>query len=158
MGFTHRAGEGYGRASMATTTSQSDSGQRSNQGTQTGLNENVAAALAYVLGWVTGIVMYFVESDNRTVRFHSAQSIVVFGVLFVVSVVLSFIQGALSLALSPLGTGGNVALGLLSMVLGLTSVAIGIGGFVLWVYLLVRTYQGRNPRIPVAAGIAENIA
>jgi uncharacterized membrane protein len=158
MGFIRRAGEGYGRASMATTTSQSDSGQRSSQGTQTGLDENVAAALAYVLGWITGIVMYVVESDNRTVRFHAAQSVVVFGGLFVVSVALSFVQGALSLALSPLGTGGNVALGLLSMVLGLVSAVIGIGGFVLWVYLLVRTYQGGDPRIPVAAGIAENIA
>src|SRR5271154_577773 len=53
-----------------------------------GLQENVAGMLCYILGWVTGIV--FLLIDKRPfVRFHAAQSIVVFGFLSLVRVVLA---------------------------------------------------------------------
>lgn len=142
---------------MATTSSQPESEQAPGRETQSGLDENVAATLAYVLGWLTGIVMYLVESDNDTVRFHAAQSIVVFGGLSVASLVISVIQVVLSGVVSSL-PGGDLVAGLLSLVVGLVSFAIWIGGFVLWAYLLVRTYQGNDPRIPVAAGFADDFA
>jgi hypothetical protein len=45
--------------------------------TRSGLPENIAALLSYVLGWITGLV--FLLIDKRPyVRFHAAQSIVVF--------------------------------------------------------------------------------
>src|SRR5271168_4848989 len=54
-----------------------------------GLQENVAGLLCYLLGWLTGII--FLLIDKRPfVRFHAAQSIVVFGALFVIRVILSF--------------------------------------------------------------------
>ena len=142
---------------MSSTTSQSDPGRTSSQITQTGLDENVAAALSYVLGWLTGIGMYLLESENETIRFHAAQSIVVFGGLFVVSLAIGFLQGTLSLMLSSVGP-GNVVFGVVSIVFGLMSTVIGIAGVVLWLYLLLRTYQGQTPRIPVAAGVADSIA
>ena len=44
---------------------------------QTGLSENVAGLLCYILGWITGLI--FLLIDKRPfVRFHAAQSIVVF--------------------------------------------------------------------------------
>src|SRR6202045_15491 len=50
-----------------------------------GLAENVAGLLCYVLGWVTGII--FLLIDKRPfVRFHAAQSIVVFGALTLIRV------------------------------------------------------------------------
>lgn len=139
-----------------TATSQPDTTQSSSQETQTGLDENVAGTLAYVLGWISGIIMYLVESDNETVRFHAAQSIVVFGGLFVVSLLVGMIQSALTL--SSAGAGGNVVFGLLTTIFGLISTIIWIAGLVLWIYLLVRTYQGENPRIPFAASLADSIA
>jgi len=45
-----------------------------------------------VLGFLTGLVMIFTESENDHVRFHAAQSIVIFGALFVASTVLNFLQ------------------------------------------------------------------
>lgn len=126
--------------------------------TNTGLDENVAAALSYVLGWLTGIVMFLVESDNNRVRFHAAQSIVVFGSLFVLSIGVSVIQGILSASMSLTGTGGSIAFGLLSTLIGVVSLGVWIGTLVLWIYLIVRTYQGQDPRIPVAAGIADGFA
>ena len=49
--------------------------------TALGVPPNVAAALAYVLGWVSGLVVLLVEKEDRSVRYHAAQSILVFGVL-----------------------------------------------------------------------------
>ena len=142
---------------MSTTTDQSETkGGVSTQTTSSGLEENVAAALAYALGWLTGIVMFIVEPDNDTVRFHAAQSIVVFGAISVGTVAISFVQSALLATLS-VGPGTNVVFGLFSMFFGIVSLLIWIGAFVLWVYLLVRTYQEDDPRIPVAAGIADSL-
>src|SRR5215470_5422457 len=57
-----------------------------------GLAENVAGLLCYVLGWLTGII--FLLIDKRPfVKFHAAQSIVVFGGLMVVRSALVFMQG-----------------------------------------------------------------
>ena len=41
----------------------------------TGLDENVAALLAYILHLVTGLVFFLIEKDSRLVRFHAMQSI-----------------------------------------------------------------------------------
>ena len=49
--------------------------------TSTGLDENVAGLLCYVLGWVSGLVFILIEQENNFVRFHAMQSIIVFGAL-----------------------------------------------------------------------------
>jgi len=59
-------------------------------GTQSGLSENVAGLLCYVLGWVTGLIFYFIDK-RPFVRFHAAQSIVVFGGLTIIRIVLSML-------------------------------------------------------------------
>lgn len=132
---------------MATTASRPDTAKT--EETQTGLDENVAATLAYALGWVTGIVMYFVESDNDTVRFHAAQSIVVFGGVTVAAMALNFAQLMVQF-------GDFVGL-ILGPIFGLLGLVIWLGALAAWIYLIVQTYQGNDPRIPVAAGIAEDI-
>lgn len=141
---------------MSATTS--DTNESQSQQTGTGLNQNVAATLAYVLGWVTGLIMFLVESDNDHVRFHAAQSIVVFGALTVVSILLTFVQGAIASAIVAAGGGGTAILGFLSAILGLVGLVLNLLILVLWIYLLVQAYQGNDPRLPLAANIAENIA
>ena len=39
--------------------------------TASGLDANVAATLAYSLGWVTGLAFLFFEEENKFVRFHA---------------------------------------------------------------------------------------
>ncbi len=41
----------------------------------TGLDENIAALLTYVVGWVSGLVFFLIEKDSKLVRFHAMQSI-----------------------------------------------------------------------------------
>jgi uncharacterized membrane protein len=43
--------------------------------TSIGLDQNIAGALCYLFGWVTGLVFYLIEKDNSFVRYHAMQSI-----------------------------------------------------------------------------------
>ena len=101
--------------------------------TDTGIQPNVAALLAYLLFFITGLVFILIEKKNRFVRFHALQSIIVFGSIFVIQWVLSFLPG--------LGA-------LLSGLLSLISVA-------LWVVLMVKAYQKEYFKLPWAGELAE---
>jgi uncharacterized membrane protein len=109
-----------------------------------GLSENVAALLSYVLGWLTGII--FLVIDKRPfVRFHAAQSIVVFGALTILRILLTFFfLGGYSFGLFWLWT--------------MLSLLLTLAFFVAWILLMVMAYQGKMFEVPIAAGIAKSIA
>jgi uncharacterized membrane protein len=105
-----------------------------------GLQENVAGLLCYLFGWVTGII--FLLIDKRPfVKFHAAQSIVVFGGLTVIRIGLLFLHGML---------GGILGFGLFGL--------LGLLGLILWVLLMVKAYQHQMFRLPIAADIADGFA
>ncbi len=93
--------------------------------TSTGLQENIAGLLCYVLGWITGIIFLIIEKDNKTVRFHAWQSIFVFGALTI--------------------------LGLIPVI----NWVIGIIGLILWILLMYKAYKGVKYKIPWAGNMAE---
>ena len=113
------------------------------QTTSTGLAPNVAGALCYVLGFITGIIFLLLEKDNKFVRFHAAQSITVTGLCIVVGIALSIIS------MVPL-IGWIVGL-LLSLVLWL-------GSLIVWILLMVKAYQGQEWEFPLAGAWARKIA
>ena len=107
-----------------------------------GIQENVAGLLCYVLGWLTGII--FLLIDKRPwVKFHAAQSIVVFGGLTILRIALIFLHG--------MAGGGFISWGFL----GLLGLLIGLVMFVLWILLMVKAYQHQTFRVPIAADIAD---
>jgi uncharacterized membrane protein len=110
------------------------------------MDEKVAGLLCYVFGWITGLIFYFIDK-RPYVRFHAAQSIVVFGGLHVISIVLGMFFG-LSLL-----SGGLAGLSMGYAVYGL----VNLVGLVLWILLMVKAYQGERFRVPIAADIAEKI-
>ena len=114
-----------------------------------GLEPNVAGALAYFLGVVTGVVFLLIEADDQFVRFHAAQSTVVFGGLIVIMIVMSLFTTFLGF--------GGLAFGLIGFLLSILSFVVWVGALILWVYLMAKAYQGETPRIPVAAGIADDL-
>jgi len=108
------------------------------------LQENVAAFLSYLLGWITGII--FLLIDKRPyVRFHAAQSIVVFGTLHIIQIVLTFLW------ISSAFNSGFWALH------SLVSGAVSLITLVAWIVLMVMAYQGKRFEVPVAAGIARSL-
>jgi|WetSurMetagenome_2_1015567.scaffolds.fasta_scaffold16563_7 uncharacterized membrane protein len=101
--------------------------------TSSGMEQNVAGLLCYVLGWVTGIIFFIIEKDNKFVRFHAMQSIVVFGGLTVIVIILNFIP-----------------------ILGwIINIILGIIAFILWILLMVRAYNGKMYKVPWAGNFAE---
>ena len=117
------------------------------QSTQSGMSENVAGLLCYTLGWLTGIVFFLIDK-RPFVKFHAAQSIVVFGGLHIINIAIGIIFGA------GMMMGGFGAFGMGAALYGLISLV----ALVLWILLMVKAYQGEKFEVPVAAGIAKSFA
>lgn len=131
-----------------------DRGIGESEETESGLDENVAGALAYLVGFISGLVFYLIEKENEYVRFHAAQSMVVSAAVFLLWVGMS----VASMVLTTMSAGsGFFAFGLLSLLLSLVWLFVFLGAVGLWVFLLIRAYQGKKTRIPVAAGIADGL-
>ena len=103
--------------------------------TGTGLSPNAAGLLCYLGGWITGIIFLVLEQKNKWVRFHAAQSIVVFGVFTVAITILGWIPII-----------GSVFSSLAS-----------VAAFILWIILMVKAYQGARIKLPLAGDAAERI-
>ena len=100
--------------------------------TSTGLQQNIAGLLCYILGWITGIIFLIIEKDDKFVRFHAWQSIIVFGILTVLSIIFSFVW-------------------FLGWIVGVIS-------FIAWVVLMYKAYKGEKYKVPVIGDIAEKQA
>lgn len=99
----------------------------------TGLQSNVAGLLCYVLGWITGLIFILIEREDQFVRFHAVQSIITFGALSIIVLAVSWIP-------------------ILGAALGAIA---GLLGFVLWILLMIKAYQGERYKLPWVGGIAE---
>jgi uncharacterized membrane protein len=122
---------------------------QTSQSAGSGMTENVAGLLSYVFGWVTGIIFFLIDK-RPYVRFHAAQSIVVFGGLFVIRIVAGIF----------FGSGGGFMVGGLGG-FGIAAALydlISLVGFILWILLMIKAYQGEKFQVPVAAGIAQSFA
>lgn len=110
------------------------------------LDENVAGALTYVFGFITGLIFYLIEEENEFVRFHAAQSILVFGGL----ALLGFALGAVQVTLDFIPFVGWI----FALTAGLFSTLLAPLAFVLWIVLIVKAYQGDRFELPVLGSIA----
>lgn len=109
--------------------------------TSTGLEPSVAGLLAYLFGWIGGLVMLLIERQHQPTRFHAAQSIVVFGALSVAAVLIS------GLSMIPL----------IGWAFAIVGLFLGPAAVVLWIILMVRAYQQTAIRLPLAADLADQI-
>ncbi|MDQ3170183.1 MAG: DUF4870 domain-containing protein [Acidobacteriota bacterium] len=104
------------------------------RGSTTRLDPNLAAALAYLAGFVTGLALLAVEKENRYVRFHAMQSTVFFAGVLVASIAINsiFFLGAILYAF-------------------LLFPAVVI----LWLVLMFKAYSGETFKLPVVGDFAE---
>jgi uncharacterized membrane protein len=116
-------------------------------GAQSGLSENVAGMICYLGGWITGLIFFFIDK-RPFVRFHAAQSIVVFAGLHVIRIILGAVFGVSFF----FGGWGSWGIGVLLFQL------IGLAGLILWILLMIKAYQGERFKIPIASEIAEGLA
>jgi uncharacterized membrane protein len=112
------------------------------------MSANTAGLLCYVATWITGIIFVVLEKKSTFVKFHAWQSIMTFGVLTVVQIILSIISG-IALVTFSLGLWGVVH------VLGVIVWVITVG---LWIALMLLAYQGKMWKVPWAGNWAEKQA
>ena len=113
--------------------------------TSLGMRARTAGWLSYLLGWVTGLIFFLLEKENRFVRFHAMQSILFFGGLSVLEAIISFFEKLFSYSLFPF-----VGFGLISSVVGLVS-------FICWIVLMVRASKGMYYKLPVIGDYADKL-
>ena len=94
--------------------------------------ENIAALLAYLFGWVSGLIIFLIERESPFVRFHALQSLIFFGALTLIISIFSRI---------PLVGWFIAAVG-------------GILSFVFWIMGMIRAYNGELYRFPIVGDIA----
>ena len=115
--------------------------------TSTGVDPRLSALLCYAAWWISGLIFLIIEREHRTVRFHAAQSLVLFGGLSVIIVILSL--G--SLAMLMVSGGAFQAARLLVYLVWLAAVVI-------WLVLMYRTYNGETWRVPLVGDLAAKLA
>lgn len=112
----------------------------------TGLDANVAALLAYVLTWLTGLIFFLLEKESRYVRFHAMQAILLGAAIFVIGILFSIVNTMIAFVS-----------GTLAALFGLLWLLILLGFFVVWIFCLIKAYQGQEFRLPVIGDMASNI-
>jgi uncharacterized membrane protein len=110
--------------------------------TSTGMSENVAGALCYLVGFITGIIFLVIAPYNQSkfVRFHAFQSIffnVAYIAFWILMSFLTVLTHGIGFFLFPL---------------------IGLGFFVLWLYLMFSAYNNKRIKLPIVGDLAEKQA
>ena len=103
------------------------------QPTSSGMEQNLAGMLSYLVGFVTGIIFLLIEKENKFVRYHAIQSIGLSVALILIYTVLSFIPfigWLIGLLLSP-------------------------ATMVLAIYVMWQAYQNKYVKLPIISQIAE---
>ena len=113
----------------------------------TGLNPRTAATLAYLAWWITGLIFWALEKENRFVRFHARQSVLALGGVSLVALIV-----------------GSVALSMVFISGALFTFFLGVfwfvwfGGLLLWVVLMINAWRGRKCSLPLVGDLAERSA
>lgn len=105
----------------------------SEEKTSLGLTPNLSAALSYVLGFVSGIIVFVLEKENRYVRFHAMQSMLLSVVFFVLNIIVGFIP---------------IAGPLLALI-------VCFVGLVCWLIALIKAAQGHYYKLPFIGEYAD---
>jgi uncharacterized membrane protein len=116
--------------------------------TSMGMQANVAAGLSYVAGWITGLIFFFGEKQNRFVRFNAMQSILLYAALTAFYIILDVLATALAFS----------GLGILLVLFGLLIWLVGLGALALWIILMINAFQGKYLKLPIIGDYAEKFA
>jgi uncharacterized membrane protein len=113
------------------------------------MTDNLAGALCYLFGFITGILFLVLAPYNqdRNIRFHAFQSIFLNVAWIVIWIVIAIVTIAF-----------RVIPFLGFFISAVLHFAIGIGGLVIWLYMMFKTYNGEKIVLPVVGPLAEKQA
>jgi uncharacterized membrane protein len=110
---------------------------------QTGLSDSAASGLAYIT-FIPAIIFLATAPYNQKplIRFHSWQSIF-----------LTIVYVAIRIGLIIVGH-----IPFFGLIAGMVGLVIGLGFFILWLIVLIKTFNGQMFKIPVIGDLAEKQA
>jgi uncharacterized membrane protein len=106
-----------------------------------GMNGRTAAAASYILMFLSGFVIFFLERKNRFVRFNAAQSVLLFGSLAIALAVLQLLT----------------VIPLIGLIFGLIVTVLRVLTIGLWIVLTVLAYRGKKVKLPFFGDYAESL-
>ncbi|MDG6244987.1 MAG: DUF4870 domain-containing protein [Methanolobus sp.] len=109
--------------------------------TKIGLSENITAVIAYFFGLISGLIFLIIEKENMFVRFHAAQSTV----LTVAVIILSFVVSIIAL------------IPVIGWIIAILSMFVYLAVFVLWIFLMYKSFTGEMYRLPFIADFADKL-
>ena len=133
-------------------------------GTVTVLDPKIAAAISYI--WIIGLIFFFIEKDNRFIRFHAMQSIlfgiansVIMGVLAIIAFILTvvFTIGGAAAATATGSGGVGTIVGLFVWLIWLIFWLLALVFLVGLVFAAIKAYQGQKFKLPIIGNMAEKI-
>jgi len=122
-----------------------------------GLDGNIAAALGYPIG-IIAIISLIIEKENRFVKFHALQSIllhvgaiVLMIALWIIGVILAIAGMAAAAASNATGALGGIV-GMLFGLIWLIFIIVYVGGLI---FAAVKAYQGNMFKLPIIGNMAD---
>lgn len=114
-----------------------------------GMGDNVASALCYLLGVITGVIFLVLApyNQNKAVRFHAFQSIFMNLAIIVIAIGLAIVSTVMFTISFWLGS-----------LFGLVQLLFSLGIFVLWIFMMFKSYNNQKVVLPVVGPLAEKQA
>jgi uncharacterized membrane protein len=103
------------------------------------VDTNILGALAYLLGFISGIVVFLLEKDRKSVKFHAMQAILFSVATFVISMAVNIVVAPI------LGWGLATSI----------STLVSLATFVIWIFLMWKAYQNVEYELPIIGPIAK---
>jgi len=107
-----------------------------------GMEENIAGLLSYLALLITGLIFYFGEKENKFVRFHALQSIIISIVIIIVQIILSII-------------GSLLWLSAIWYIWNIISILVSLACLFLWIFLMFQAYSGKKFKLPLIGNFCE---
>jgi uncharacterized membrane protein len=120
------------------------------------MNMRLRAAAAYVLMPLSSLIVLLVFRDDRRLRFHAIQGIIVGVVVIVANRLLNFIASTTytPVTYGPNGIVSGGGSGATTLIIGLIQTAVALATFALWGALIVFAFNNETWKVPVIGDFA----
>ncbi len=109
--------------------------------TSIGFEQNVAAMLSYLIIWISGLIIFLIERENKFVRFHALQSTITFLIITIINIIL----------------GGFSRIPIVGFIFGILLGVVGLLSFILWIVGIIFSVRNEIIKFPIIGDIAESI-
>lgn len=124
----------------------SKKGEVNQKKTSMGVEPNVGGLLAYLFGWLTGIIFLVGEKENKFVRFHAMQSLIVFLAVFVIQIIV-IIFAVIMIFIPVVGW-------IISILLWIAFALLCLLTLFIWIFMMVKAYNGEEYKLPIVGDFA----